>query len=103
VEQRLARFLLDEAQGGSEVQLKTTKGNLASQLGMSQESLSRKLASFQDRGLIDLKAPRIIRLTDKRGWKRWWTGKIEGGPVIGNSSQLALPAAVLHSTTVALS
>jgi CRP/FNR family transcriptional regulator, anaerobic regulatory protein len=67
VEQRLARFLLDEAQGGTEVQLRTTKGNLASQLGMSQESLSRKLAGFQDRGLIALKAPRIIRLTDIAG------------------------------------
>ncbi len=67
VEQRLARFLLDEAQPTGEVRLKTTKGNLASQLGMSQESLSRKLASFQDRGLIDLKAPRLISLTDKAG------------------------------------
>jgi CRP/FNR family transcriptional regulator len=67
VEQRLARFLLDEAQEASEVRLKMTKGNLASQLGMSQESLSRKLASFQAKGLIDLKAPRIISLTDKAG------------------------------------
>lgn len=67
VEQRLARFLLDEAQSTGEVGLKTTKGNLASQLGMSQESLSRKLASFQDRGLIALKAPRIISITHKAG------------------------------------
>jgi len=67
VEQRLARFLLDEAQGNGEVWLKTTKGNLASQLGMSQESLSRKLASFQARGLIALKASRIITLTAKSG------------------------------------
>jgi CRP/FNR family transcriptional regulator len=65
VEQRLARFLLDEAQGSTEVRLKTTKGNLASQLGMSQESLSRKLASFQDRGLIALQTPRTITLIDQ--------------------------------------
>lgn len=67
VEQRLARFLLDEAHGTAEVRLKTTKGNLASQLGMSQETLSRKLASFQAKGLISLKAARIITLTDKAG------------------------------------
>ena len=67
VEQRLARFLLEEARDSREVRLKTTKGNLASQLGMSQESLSRKLASFQAKGLIALKAPRIIGLSDKAG------------------------------------
>jgi CRP/FNR family transcriptional regulator len=67
VEQRLARFLLDEAQGIAEVRLKMTKGNLASQLGMSQESLSRKLGSFQDRGLIALQTPRTITLIDQAG------------------------------------
>ncbi|MFH2115197.1 MAG: Crp/Fnr family transcriptional regulator [Spirochaetota bacterium] len=65
VEQRLARFLLDEAQDTSEVRLKTTKGNLASQLGMSQESLSRKLAGFQAKGLIVLKSTHIIGIADR--------------------------------------
>jgi CRP/FNR family transcriptional regulator len=75
VEQRLARFLLDEAKGASEVRLRTTKGNLASQLGMSQESLSRKLAGFQAKGLIDLKAPRIIAITDRAGLEALMDGE----------------------------
>jgi CRP/FNR family transcriptional regulator len=64
VEQRLARFLLSESRAGGELMLRMTKGDLASRLGMSQETLSRKLAAFQDRGLIALRGRRGISILD---------------------------------------
>ena len=42
-----------------------TKGDLASQLGMTQETLSRKLAALQDEGLILLKGHRKIMIKEK--------------------------------------
>ncbi len=44
------------------VLLKTTKAVLASQLGMSQETLSRKLTFFQEKGDIELEDQRKIML-----------------------------------------
>lgn len=67
VEQRLAKTLLTLAGQGDEVELKTTKGNLASQLGMSQETLSRKLTVFQSEGLIELKGQKRILVLDRAG------------------------------------
>lgn len=64
VGQRLARFLLAESAGGREFSLKMSKGDLASRLGMSQETLNRKLAAFQERGLIELRGQRGIALLD---------------------------------------
>ncbi len=65
VEQRLATALLKMAEGGSEVILNMTKGDLASQIGMSQETLSRKLTSFQEQGLIEQKGNKRIIILDK--------------------------------------
>jgi CRP/FNR family transcriptional regulator, anaerobic regulatory protein len=62
VEQRLAQALLDLAQGKKTILLNMTKGDLASQLGMSQETLSRKLANFQEEGLILMEGQRRIKL-----------------------------------------
>ena len=67
VEQRLARSLLELSSGKREVVLKMTKGDFASQIGMSQETLSRKLAVFQDEGLIELKGHRKILIRDRAG------------------------------------
>ncbi|HHW12713.1 MAG TPA: Crp/Fnr family transcriptional regulator [Firmicutes bacterium] len=67
VEQRLARFLLNLAAGKREVVLEMTKGDFASQLGMSQETLSRKLSAFQEKGLIALKGQRGIEILDRDG------------------------------------
>jgi CRP/FNR family transcriptional regulator len=67
VEQRLAQALLELAGGNKEISLNMTKGDFASQIGMSQETLSRKLASFQDDGLIELKGQRKILLKNKAG------------------------------------
>lgn len=66
VEQRLAQALLTMSGGEQEVELKMTKGDFASQLGMSQETLSRKLAAFQERGFIAMKG-RKIKLRDRKG------------------------------------
>lgn len=66
-EQRLAHFLLTASAGKKELQLNMTKGDLASQLGMSQETLSRKLALFQDDGIIELAGQRKIVIVDREG------------------------------------
>ena len=64
VEYRLAQTLLRLANAQHVVQLKMTKGDFASQLGMSQETLSRKLTVFQEQGLISQIGQRKIILRD---------------------------------------
>lgn len=66
-EQRLAQSILRLAGEGSEFSLALTKGDFASQLGMTQETLSRKLSLFQDQGLIDLEGQRKIIIIDREG------------------------------------
>lgn len=63
-EQRLAQALLEVSAGRREFDLELSKGDFASQLGMTQETLSRKLAAFQERGMIRLKGLRGIVLLD---------------------------------------
>ena len=65
VEQRLAGALLAISGGESEVLLEMRKGDFASQLGMSQETLSRKLTAWQEQGLIALKGQRKIEILDR--------------------------------------
>lgn len=67
VEQRLAQALLRLSGGEREIVLKMSKGDLASQIGMSQETLSRKLSAFQEQGLIELRGQRTIRIIDRDG------------------------------------
>lgn len=67
VEQRIARSLLTLSAGKREVVLEMTKGDFASQLGMSQETLSRKLSAFQERGLIAQEGHRVIQIIDREG------------------------------------
>lgn len=62
VEKRLAQTLIDMGKGKGEVNLKMSKRDFASHLGMSQETLSRKLTAFQEMGLIELVGQRGIRL-----------------------------------------
>lgn len=66
VEQRLARFLLDEMEktGDGRLRLSFSKGTLASLLGTSQETLSRKLSLLQESGILQLKGQREIRVMD---------------------------------------
>ncbi len=69
VEERLASALLKAAGDNDEVVLNMTKGDFASQIGMSQETLSRKLTALQDQGLIQQKGNKVIILLDKEGLK----------------------------------
>jgi CRP/FNR family transcriptional regulator len=57
--------LLELSGGGREILLPMTKGDLASQLGMTQETLSRKLSALQEDGLIRLKGRRKIIIENK--------------------------------------
>lgn len=59
---RIAKSLLSLAQGKKTLQLPMSKGDFASSLGMSQETLSRKLAELQEEGLLRLKGHRTIIL-----------------------------------------
>lgn len=60
VAQRVAEALLELSEDASEIHLPMTKGDLASQLGMSQETLSRNLTDLQDEGLIELVGQRKV-------------------------------------------
>lgn len=67
VEQRLAQALLTISAGKREVLLNMTKGDFASQIGMSQETLSRKLTAFQEEGYIEQKGHRKIIILNRGG------------------------------------
>jgi len=63
--QRVAGALLELASEGNEIHLPMTKGDLASQIGMTQETLSRQLAELQNGGLIELKGYKKIIINNK--------------------------------------
>lgn len=65
VDKRLSQTLLNMAKDGKEINLKMSKGDLASQIGMSQETLSRKLSAFQELGIIRLIGHRRIIILNK--------------------------------------
>ncbi|THE12728.1 Crp/Fnr family transcriptional regulator [Bacillus timonensis] len=64
VEKRVAGYLVELIEGQEEatmtIELPIRKGDLASYLGTSQETLSRRLSAFQNQGLIELKGQRKI-------------------------------------------
>lgn len=64
VEKRIAKSILEEANGDM-VDLKMTKGDWASYLGMSGESLSRKLSTFQEMGIIKLEGHKKIHILSR--------------------------------------
>ena len=65
VAKRIAGALLELSEGKQEVFLPMSKGDLASQLGMTQETLSRKLTALEKEGLLKLKGQRKIIIKDK--------------------------------------
>lgn len=67
VTQRVAQVLLELSKEKNEILLNMTKGDLASQIGMTQETLSRKLATFQEDGLIELVGHKRIRIKNRQG------------------------------------
>lgn len=64
---RVSKALLELSEGKEEIVLPMTKGDWASQLGVTQETLSRKLAALQEDGLILLKGHRSIIIKDRAG------------------------------------
>ena len=66
VERRIAKSILQMETEGT-IQLQMSKGDWASHLGMSQETLSRKLTAFQDHGLIELVGHRGIKVINHEG------------------------------------
>ena len=66
VTQRLAHALLERADAKDVVVLQMSKGDFASQLGMNQETLSRKLKALQEDKLIELSGHRKIIIRDRR-------------------------------------
>ena len=66
VTKRVVGALLDLSEGKKEIILPMTKGDLASQLGMSQETLSRKLTALQEEGFIVLKGQRKIVIKNRQ-------------------------------------
>lgn len=67
VEQRVADTLLRMASEQDEINLTITKKDLAAHMGMSQETLSRKLTQFQDMGLIKPDGRKKILILDRKG------------------------------------
>jgi len=66
VEQRIAKYILDLAKENDSHQIKLpfSKGTLANIIGTTQETLSRKLSSLQDEGIISLQGQRNITILD---------------------------------------
>ena len=62
VGRRVADILLELADEYGEVKLNMSKKDLASHIGMSQETLSRKLRNFEEEGLIKLMGHRRITI-----------------------------------------
>lgn len=62
VEKRLADILIHMADEKGEIVLDMSKRDFASHMGMSQETLSRRLTIFQDTGIIDLIGHRRIKI-----------------------------------------
>lgn len=66
VEQRIAKYILDLANENDStlIKLPFSKGTFANIIGTTQETLSRKLSSLQDEGIISLQGQRNITILD---------------------------------------
>lgn len=64
VEQRLANTLISMADDNNFINLTISKKDLASHLGMSRETLSRKLTIFQNKGWIKQEGQRKVMILD---------------------------------------
>ncbi len=65
VEQRVADTLLRMSLDKNEINLAISKKDLAAHMGMSQETLSRKLSAFQEMGIIKQIGQRTIMILDR--------------------------------------
>ncbi len=71
VETRIVQTLLDLADENGIINLDISKKDLAAYMGMSQETLSRKLSYFQDKGLIKQIGHRRIEILDREGLEEY--------------------------------
>ena len=69
VGQRVADSLLRMSEGKAEIQLVISKKDLAAHIGISQETLSRKLSQFQELGLIEQTGHKKVIILDRDGLK----------------------------------
>ena len=60
---KVSRLLLDLQKDGM-VKFHTTKVNLASQLGMTPETFSRKLKALDDLGYIEIMNNKFVKIKD---------------------------------------
>ncbi|HZK34552.1 MAG TPA: Crp/Fnr family transcriptional regulator [Bacillota bacterium] len=67
VEQRVADVLLGYARDKDEIRLPLSKKDLSAHIGISQETLSRKLSLFEDMGLIKQSGHRDISIKNRLG------------------------------------
>lgn len=69
VEKRLSSYLLEQLgeTESSKIKLPMSKKDLASYLGTTQETLSRRLASFEEKGLLAQTGQRKIDILDAEG------------------------------------
>lgn len=65
VEYRIAQKLLTLAENDKTITLEISKGDLANMLGITQETLSRKLTTFEKNGWIKLEGQRTIIVMDE--------------------------------------
>jgi CRP/FNR family transcriptional regulator, anaerobic regulatory protein len=70
VEQRVAEILLKMSDDTGVVNLSISKRDLAAHIGMSQETLSRKLSSFQEEGWIRQEGQRKIIIINRASLER---------------------------------
>ena len=69
VEQKVADTLLRMSEGKAEIKLVISKKDLAAHIGISRETLSRKLTQLQDMGLIEQTGHKRILILDRDGLK----------------------------------
>lgn len=76
VEQRVADTLLEMSESKAEIQLAISKKDLAAHMGISQETLSRKLTQLEEMGLIKQSGHKKILILDREGLKEMVPGKM---------------------------
>lgn len=70
VNQRISEMLLKLFDEEDTVKLPMNKGDIASQLGMSKESFSRKLTELENMGIIEQRPQKMIHLKDRSNLER---------------------------------
>ncbi len=86
--QRIASYLLGLAGSAGRVRLPVTKTLIASQLGVTKETLSRLLREFSDRGLIHVQNRNVVvrNRAQLAAVAQPMPGRLSGTPASGSSS-----------------